>query len=66
MQYRITFRHEVFIEADSEEDAQDLWEHIDLGALDLELSTGNKPGESSAIFREHNFVETYDLEEYPE
>ena len=66
MNYRITFRHEVFIEADSEEEAQDLWERIDLGALDLELSAGNKPGTRSAIFREHNFVETYDLEEYPE
>ena len=66
MQYRITYRHEVFIEADSEQEAQDLWERIDLGRLDDELSAGNKPGEASAIFREHNFVETYDLEEYPE
>ena len=64
MTYRITFRQEVFIDANSEEEAQNLWERLDLGALDLELSTGNKPGDGSAIFREHNFVEAYDLEEY--
>ena len=66
MTYRITFRQEVFIDADSEEEAQNLWERLDLGALDLELSTGNKPGESSAIFREHGFVEMYDIEGYDE
>jgi len=62
--YRVTFRQEVFIDADSEEEAQELWHRLDLGALDLELCKGNRPGGGSAIFREHNFVEAYDLEEY--
>jgi len=64
--YRITFRHEVFIDADSEEEAQDLWGRLDLGRLDDELSAGNKPGDGSAIFRHHDFVEAYDFEEYDE
>ena len=50
--------------ANSVREAQDLYERIDLGALDLEASTGNKPGESSAIFLSHGFVDTDDFEEY--
>ena len=66
MQYRITFRQEVFIEAGSYDEAQDLWERIDVGALDLELKHGNKPGEGSAIVRDIGYVETCSFEEYDE
>jgi len=64
MLYRVTFRQEAFIEADSDEEAQELYERLDLGALDLEVEAGNKPGDGSAVLREVGFVETYDLEEY--
>ncbi len=38
MEYRITYRHEVIIEADSDSEAQQKWEELELGQLDSEGS----------------------------
>ncbi len=54
-QIRITWRHEVIINADSIEEAKIKWETIDFGALHLEQ-------ENNEIYS-HEFVEEISCEE---
>jgi translation elongation factor EF-Ts len=39
-QFRITWTHEVIIEAETKEQAQKIWESISLGKLDKEVADG--------------------------
>jgi translation elongation factor EF-Ts len=39
-QFRITWTHEVIIEAETKEQAQKIWESISLGKLDQEVADG--------------------------
>lgn len=47
--YRFTWRHEVYIEANSEDEATDKWEELNLGELDKCVKDGE--------IEFHNFVE---------
>ena len=62
--FRVSFRQEVFIQADSEEEAKEFYERMDLGAIDLEVNHGNLPGAGNAIAIDADFVETCSFEEY--
>lgn len=39
-QFRRTWRHEVYIEADTPEQAERIWQSINLGQLDREVADG--------------------------
>lgn len=62
--FRVSFRQEVFIQADSEEEAKELYERMDLGAIEYEVNQGNLPGDGNAIAIDADFVETCSFEEY--
>ena len=53
--FRITWRHEVYIRAETKEDAQSKWNYVDFGVLDEELQHGSIKG--------HGFVELVSIEE---
>jgi hypothetical protein len=52
MEYRITYRHEVIIEADSDSEAKQKWEALELGQLDREESVVS-----------HEYIETVSFED---
>ena len=54
-QFRKTYRHEVIIEAETNEEAQQIWESISLGKLDQEVADGE--------IYSHEFVENVSFEE---
>ena len=53
--FRKTYRYEVIIEAETNEEAQQIWESISLGKLDQEVADGE-------IFS-HEFVEDVSFED---
>ena len=53
--FRITYRHEVIIEAKTKEEAQQIWESISLGKLDQEVADGE--------IYSHEFVENVSFED---
>lgn len=55
MKFRRTWRHEVIIEADSPQEAKQIFEEIDLGQLNKEVAEGE-------IFY-HEFVESVSFED---
>ena len=59
-QFRITWRHEVIIEAETPQEARDIWEQTRLGSLDHEESVGH--------IIHHDFVEEvcFEDEDYNE
>jgi translation elongation factor EF-Ts len=54
-QFRKTYRHEVIIEAETNEEAQQIWESIALGKLDQEVADGG--------IYSHEFVENVSFED---
>ena len=54
-QFRKTYRHEVIIEAETKEEAQQIWESISLGKLDQEVADGE--------IYSHEFVENISFED---
>ena len=50
MKFRVTFRHELIINASSEEEAYETFEDIDFGNLDEEVST--------STIESHGYIET--------
>lgn len=54
-QFRITWRHEVIIEAETPQEARDIWEQTRLGSLDHEESVG--------YIIQHDFVEEVSFED---
>ena len=54
-QFRKTYRHEVIIEAETKEEAQQIWESISLGKLDQEVADGE--------IYSHEFVENVSFED---
>ena len=54
-QFRKTYRHEVIIEAETNEEAQQIWESISLGKLDQEVADGG--------IYSHEFVENVSFED---
>lgn len=57
--YRITYRHEVIIEAETSDKAKDVWESISLGSLDNTLNIKFPSGELVS----HEFVERVSFED---
>jgi hypothetical protein len=55
MMYRKTWSHEVWFEADSNEEAIEKWESVDIGSLDKEVKKGNIGG--------HDFIEDRSFED---
>lgn len=53
--FRKTYRHEVIIEAETKEQAEQIWESIDLGKLDKEVADGQ--------IYSHEFVENVSFDE---
>ena len=39
--YRVTWRHELYLRANSREEAISVWENVNLGSLDAETVSGN-------------------------
>ncbi len=56
--FRVTWRHELFIDAKTKEEAKQIWESISLGKLDQEVADGE-------IYT-HGFVEKVSFEEVKE
>lgn len=54
-QFRITWRHEVIIEAKTPQEAREKWEQVRLGSLDSE--------ECSDVIHSHDFVEEVSFED---
>lgn len=54
-QFRVTYRHEVFIEAETSEEAQLIWQSLDLGKLDQEVADGE--------ISSHDYVEAVSFED---
>ena len=54
-QFRMTWRHEVIIEAETPQEARDIWEQTRLGSLDHEESVGH--------IIHHDFVEKVSFED---
>jgi len=55
MVYRKTWSHEVWFEADSDEEAIEKWDAVDIGSLDKEQENGNISG--------HSFIEDRSFED---
>jgi len=55
MIYRKTWRHELYIKADTAKEAQEIWEKVDLGILNEEKMNG--------IIDTHDFVEEVSFED---
>ena len=53
--FRKTYRYEVIIEAETNEEAQQIWESISLGKLDQEVADGE--------IYSHEFVENVSFED---
>jgi len=53
--FRKTYRYEVIIEAETNEEAQQIWESISLGKLDQEVADGK--------IYSHEFVEDVSFED---
>jgi len=53
--FRVTWRHEVYIEAHNSKQALEIWEDLNLGKLDKECKTG--------VIEDHNYVETISFED---
>tara|TARA_R110002167_G_C12524675_1_gene638533 strand:+ start:119 stop:310 length:192 start_codon:yes stop_codon:yes gene_type:complete len=53
--FRKTYRYEVIIEAETNEEAQQIWESISLGNLDQEVADGK--------IYSHEFVENFSFED---
>lgn len=54
-QFRVTYRHEVIIEAKTSEEARQVWESIDLGKLDKAFDDGE--------IHSHEYVECVSFED---
>lgn len=54
-QFRITWRHEIFIEAETPQEARDIWGSVDLGKLDKEVADGE--------IYSHEYVEAVSFED---
>lgn len=54
-QFRVTWRQELYIEANSKEEAREIWENTNLGELNKEVENKN--------IQSHDFVELVDIEE---
>ena len=54
-QFRVTYRHEVIIEAETSEEAQLIWQGLDLGKLDREVADGE--------IYSHEYVEAVSFED---
>jgi hypothetical protein len=54
--FRKTWRHEVIIEAETAEEANQIWENINLGQLDREVADGE--------IYSHEFVEKVSFEDH--
>ena len=53
--YRKTWRHELYIKADTAKEAQEIWEDVDLGKLTDE--------ETDGVIERHDFVEEVSFED---
>ena len=53
--FRVTWRHEVIIEAKTAREAREVWAHISLGQLDREVADGE--------IYSHEFVERVSFED---
>ncbi len=54
-QFRVTYRHEVIIEAETSEEAQLIWQGLDLGKLDKAVADGE--------IHSHEYVEAVSFED---
>ena len=54
-QFRITYRHEITIEAETSEEAQLIWQGLDLGKLDKAVADGE--------IHSHDYVESVSFED---
>ena len=54
-QFRKTWRHEMIIDAETKEDAKQVWEDVSLGNLDKEVADGE--------IYSHEFVEDISFED---
>ena len=54
-QFRVTYRHEIIIEAETSEEAQLIWQGLDLGKLDKAVADGE--------IHSHDYVESVSFED---